>query len=173
MLTVYDLTRNQLDELKAIYLDQHLQETCDECASYGEITSASEIVPDWLIFDTYAGTLFSPGDFFCGEEVTPLDYPVYFGSSDHDYLGDGEKILTAPCGRDTINTQKLGGCAMKPYYFPNSGYVDVIFGGQSPVCMDRAEVDRLSREDGGWENIWEQVHEASAAEIEEFGVYDS
>ena len=51
---------------------------------------------------------------------------------------------------------------MKPYYFPNSGYVDVIFGGQSPVCMDRAEVDRLSREDGGWENIWEQVHEASA-----------
>ena len=62
---------------------------------------------------------------------------------------------------------------MKPYYFPNSGYVDVIFGGQSPVCMDRAEVDHLSREDGGWENIWEQVHEASAAEIEEFGVYDS
>ena len=71
MLTVYDLTRNQLDELKAIYLDQHLQETCDECASYGEITSTSEIVPDWLIFDTYAGTLFSPDDFFCGEEVTP------------------------------------------------------------------------------------------------------
>lgn len=62
---------------------------------------------------------------------------------------------------------------MKPYYFPNSGYVDAIFGSQSPVCMDRAEVDRLSREDGGWENIWEQVHEASAAEIEEFGVYDS
>ena len=62
---------------------------------------------------------------------------------------------------------------MKPYYFPNSGYVDVIFGGQPPVCMARAEVDRLSREDGGWENIWEQVHEASAAEIEEFGVYDS
>ena len=62
---------------------------------------------------------------------------------------------------------------MKPYYFPNSGYVDVIFGGQSPVCMDRAEVDRLSREDGGWENIWEQAHEASDDEISEYGVYNT
>lgn len=61
----------------------------------------------------------------------------------------------------------------KKYYFPNPEYVDTIFGDQYPVCLDRAEVDRLSHEDGGWENIWEQVHEASAAEIEEFGVYDS
>ena len=71
MLTVYDLTRDQINELKASYLDQHIQETCDECASYGDLADASEIVPDWLIFDAYADTLFSPDDFFCGEEVSP------------------------------------------------------------------------------------------------------
>ena len=71
MLTVYDLTIDQLNELKESYLDQHLQETEGRAASYGELADASEIVPDWLIFDAYAGTLFSPDDFSCGEEVTP------------------------------------------------------------------------------------------------------
>lgn len=71
MLTVYDLTEDQRNELKANYLDQHLRETEDRPASYGELADASGIVPDWLIFDAYAGTLFSPDDFFCGEEATP------------------------------------------------------------------------------------------------------
>lgn len=62
---------------------------------------------------------------------------------------------------------------MKTYYFPNSEYIDAVFGTQYPVCLDREEMERLSREDGGWENIWDQMHEASAAEIEEYGVYDS
>ena len=64
MLTVYDLTREQINQLKEAYLDQHLQETCDECASYGEIANAGEIVDDWLIYDAYADTLFSPDDFW-------------------------------------------------------------------------------------------------------------
>ena len=38
------------------------------------------------------------------KEVPPLDYSVYLAPPDHDYLGDGEKVLTAPYGRDTINT---------------------------------------------------------------------
>lgn len=62
---------------------------------------------------------------------------------------------------------------MKTYYFPNDEYIDAIFGSQSPVCLDHEEVDRLSHEDGGWGKIWDQMHEASAAEIEEYGVYDS
>ena len=64
MLTVYDLTRDQINQLKEIYLDQHLQETCDRCASYGELVSAADIVDDWLILDAYAGTVFSPDDFW-------------------------------------------------------------------------------------------------------------
>lgn len=62
---------------------------------------------------------------------------------------------------------------MKKYYFPDDEYIDSIFGWQDPICLDRAETDRLSHEDGGWENIWDQVHEASADEIAEYGVYDS
>lgn len=34
------------------------------------------------------------------------DGSVYLAPPDHDYLGDGEKILTAPIGRDTINTME-------------------------------------------------------------------
>ena len=64
MLTVHDLTREQINQLKGIYLDQHLQETCDECASYGEIANAEKIVDDCLIYDAYADTLFSPDDFW-------------------------------------------------------------------------------------------------------------
>ena len=64
MLTVYDLTREQINQLKEAYLDQHLQETCDECASYGELENAAEIVDDLLIYDAYADTLFSPNDFW-------------------------------------------------------------------------------------------------------------
>ena len=64
MLTVYDLTRDQINQLKEIYLDQHLQETCDECASYGDLANAADIVDDWLIFDAYADTVFSPDDFW-------------------------------------------------------------------------------------------------------------
>ena len=62
---------------------------------------------------------------------------------------------------------------MKKYYFPDAEYIDLIFGSESPVCLDREEVDRLSREGGEWENIWDQVHEATAQEIETYGVYNS
>lgn len=37
---------------------------------------------------------------------TPLDYPIYYPSPVCGDLGDGEKILTAPIGRDTINTME-------------------------------------------------------------------
>ena len=40
------------------------------------------------------------------EEVPPLDYPIYSCPSLDGDLGDGEKILTAPIGRDTINTME-------------------------------------------------------------------
>lgn len=63
--------KNEITRLKELTLDRHLQETCDECAGYGELVDAIEIVPDWLIFDAYASVLFSPDDFFCGKEVTP------------------------------------------------------------------------------------------------------
>ena len=64
MLTVYDLSKEQINQLKQVYLEQHLEETCEDDISYGELANAEEIVDDWLIYDAYADTLFSPDDFW-------------------------------------------------------------------------------------------------------------
>ena len=63
-MTTYDLYREQMTVLKGSYLDQHLIETEGRSASYGELADADEIVPDEVIHEAYAGTYFSPDDFF-------------------------------------------------------------------------------------------------------------
>lgn len=63
MLTVYELTRDQIKDLKAAYLDQLSQERESRGASYGELADADEIITDDEIFSEYAGTAFSPDDF--------------------------------------------------------------------------------------------------------------
>ena len=65
MKTVYDLTPEEMEELKARYLDNHLLEMEDRSASYGELANAAETVPDRIIFDTYGLYVFSDDDFFC------------------------------------------------------------------------------------------------------------
>ena len=63
---------------------------------------------------------------------------------------------------------------MKIYYFANEDHADAIYGTENPVCIDLAEVERLAREwDMTPEELLEQMHEATAEEISEFGVYDS
>ena len=59
---------------------------------------------------------------------------------------------------------------MKTFYFPNDGCHDAIFGDGDPICFDRTELDRLCAEWG--EEIREQVHEASLAEIDRYGTYE-
>lgn len=63
----------------------------------------------------------------------------------------------------------------KTYYFANDEYVDAIYGNvDAPTCIDLAEVERLAREwDMTTAQLLEQMHEADAAEIAEYGVYDS
>lgn len=60
----------------------------------------------------------------------------------------------------------------KTYYFINDNVnPDAIYGNGNPVCIDRAETDRLS---GEWEcDLMEQMHEASEEEIDQYGKYDS
>lgn len=61
----------------------------------------------------------------------------------------------------------------KTYYFANDEYIDAVYVGD-PVCIDRTEVQRLASEwDMTEEELMDQLHEATADEIEEFGVYDS
>lgn len=62
-MTVCELTKEQMLELKQQYLTGHLLEVEGRSPSYGELAAADEIVPDWIIFNQYGGTIFSPDDF--------------------------------------------------------------------------------------------------------------
>lgn len=61
----------------------------------------------------------------------------------------------------------------KIYYFPDSEHCDTFFGPGEYICVDETELRRLAF---GWdmeyEDLLEQVHEASEAEIAEYGTYD-
>ena len=62
---------------------------------------------------------------------------------------------------------------MKTYYIANPEYADKIYGFETPVCLDLNEVQRLAREwDMTAEALLEQMHEATPAEVREYGSYD-
>lgn len=66
--TVYDLSPDQMEELKESYAIQ-LE---NDGISWGELAAASEI-PDEIILEHYNGITFTDDDFFCtaGMEVKP------------------------------------------------------------------------------------------------------
>lgn len=68
-MTVYDLNRDQLAELKARYY----QDKVGYDLSYEELANIDAYVTDSEIYTEYAGIEFSPDDFFgsAGEEFTP------------------------------------------------------------------------------------------------------
>ena len=59
------------------------------------------------------------------------------------------------------------------YYFANPEHADCIYGSQDPICIDINEVKNLAI---GWdmtvEDLLDQMHEASEAEIARWGVYN-
>ena len=58
-MTVHELSRDQLDELKQNYVFETV-----ENPSYGELADSVGI-PDEVVFDYYAGIRFVNDDFFC------------------------------------------------------------------------------------------------------------
>lgn len=63
-MTVYELNRDQLTELKQRMVYDEIYEAEGRSASYGELANA-ESVPDEKVFKRYEGTEFSSYDFFC------------------------------------------------------------------------------------------------------------
>ena len=63
-MTVRELNRDQLTELKQRMVDDEINETEGRSASYGELADA-ESIPDEKVFEHYAGTEFVEDDFFC------------------------------------------------------------------------------------------------------------
>ena len=59
-MSVYELNKNQLIELKQNYLCE-----VQENVSYGELCDADNIVSDEEIFQAYSCMDFSPEDFMC------------------------------------------------------------------------------------------------------------
>lgn len=59
-MSVYELSREQLIELKQIYLC--LQ---GDALSYGELAAADDIVNDETVLEGYAATSFTDDDFCC------------------------------------------------------------------------------------------------------------
>ena len=63
---------------------------------------------------------------------------------------------------------------MKNYYFADAEYIDRIYGNESPVCVDEPEIERLASEwDMTADELMNQFHVASQAEMDEYGVYNS
>ena len=62
-MTVRELNRDQLTELKQRMVDDEINEAEGRSASYGELADA-ESIPDEKVFEKYDGIDFVPGDFF-------------------------------------------------------------------------------------------------------------
>lgn len=64
-MTVRELSKDQLDELKQHYLDDKIQEKKGRTPYMSELADADELVPDKEVFAAYEGVEFSGDDFFC------------------------------------------------------------------------------------------------------------
>jgi len=63
-MTVHDLNRDQLTELKqAMYSEDN------ESVSYGELAAIDELVSDEAVKERYEGYVFTADDFFCSASV--------------------------------------------------------------------------------------------------------
>jgi hypothetical protein len=63
-MTVRELDRGQLIELKSMYLTEKNSEVGEE-TSWGEIAAVDDVISDKEIYDRYDGYTFNNDDFFC------------------------------------------------------------------------------------------------------------
>lgn len=82
-MTVHELNRDQLTELKQNYLMLKMDYDGDS-PSWGEIADVDSIVTDDEVFAEYAGTDFSPDDFVCSCDSVP-------SKSFETYIMEGSK----------------------------------------------------------------------------------
>lgn len=63
-MTVKELSQEQLQQLKVMYLDNKLYEEEQRSISYGEIIAIDSIVSDKLMYKLYKDYTFTDEDFF-------------------------------------------------------------------------------------------------------------
>ena len=104
-MTVEELNRDQLIELKGRYYDAKLYEQEGRGASYGEFADADDLVTDEEILKEYAGTDFTNDDFSCtaglSEEIFDADArntnPYVMEAAEKFTIGDMEKYADVVC----------------------------------------------------------------------------
>ena len=64
-MTVMDLTKDQMEELKQSILCDHLEREEKRSPSMGELADAMELVSDDEVIAQYGETEFTEDDFFC------------------------------------------------------------------------------------------------------------
>ena len=113
MKTVKELTREELNELKASYLTK-LKE--DEFQIYQDYVNA-ENIPDEIIFEEYEGITFVKEDFFCNlndnrntteEELTMKEIIKEINKYCNEYLGFVESV-----GNECAYTDSIVECIIK------------------------------------------------------------
>lgn len=87
-MTVYELNRDQLQELKARYYQE-----AGEDLSYDELVNIDNLISDEEVYSYYGSYLFSPDDFAssAGEEFFKLDLR-YCAGSRYDIADDLRQI---------------------------------------------------------------------------------
>lgn len=83
-MTVYELNRDQLEELKQRYYMDHVNEN----PSYGELAEIDDLVSDEEVYEEYAGTDFVVDDFFSSAGLSS-EYSLELG----ECLGDRNMIV--------------------------------------------------------------------------------
>lgn len=113
MKDVKELTRDELNELKASYLTI-LEE--DKSPSYKDYANAEKI-PDEIIFEEYAGITFVKEDFFCNltdnhntieEELTMKEIVKKINKYCNEYLGFVENV-----GNECAYTDRIVECIIE------------------------------------------------------------
>ena len=64
-MTVRELSKDQLGELKQHYLDDRIQKKEGRAPCMSVLADADELVPDEEVFAAYEGVEFSGDDFLC------------------------------------------------------------------------------------------------------------
>lgn len=63
-MSIYELTADEIAELKEMYLTRHREE-CGDNVSNGELCDAEDLVTYEMLIDSYGSTEFVPEDFWC------------------------------------------------------------------------------------------------------------
>lgn len=90
-MTVYDLNRDQLEQVKQRMLMERYDEH-GETPSYGELADADNLISDEEVYEEYGGTEFVPEDFGFEEEEYQFGADI---SGTPEYIAEQLRLIAS------------------------------------------------------------------------------